>query len=119
MEHEQPYLLGYNPEAKLVGEYNDRAKALRAKLASTLATITVLLRAQTNDFLSNSESDRVKSVQQTNDGVSSQSRILTALKNLTRKIADGQDSLATEQSHLTAMGIENHQDLQSLKLINS
>jgi hypothetical protein len=50
-----------------------------------------------------------------NDRLSSQSRILTALKDSTHKIVNGQDSLATGQSHLTATAINQDRDLQTLK----
>jgi ubiquitin C len=96
-------------------KYKDEAKALRAKLAPNLTTITVLLMAQSVDSLSNTELDRVKLVQEMNDRVSSQSRILTALKDSTHRIANGQDSLATGQSHLTATAIKQDRDLQTLK----
>ena len=96
-------------------KYKDEAKALRARLAPNLATITVLLMTQTVDSLSDAEFNRVELVQQMNDRVSSQSRTLSALKDSTYRIANAQDNLVTGQSHLTATAVKQAQDLQTLK----
>ena len=96
-------------------KYKGEAKALRARLAPNLATITVLLMTQAVNSQSSTESNRMKLIQQMNDGVSSQFQILNMVKNQTHRIANVQDSLATGQSHLTASIIKQDQELQTLK----
>ncbi|KIW94125.1 uncharacterized protein Z519_05441 [Cladophialophora bantiana CBS 173.52] len=96
-------------------KYKDETRALRARLTPNLATITVLLMTQTVDTLSNAESDRFKLAQELKDKFSSQSCILTALRDSTCRIASGQDNLATQQSHVTTMATTQGQVLLSLE----
>jgi hypothetical protein len=87
-------------------KYKHEAEALRARLTPKITTITLLLMAITVDSLSKAESDRFKSEQQMNDGVSSPFRIPTTLKDPTYQIANAQVSFMSGQSHLTATAIK-------------
>jgi len=79
-----------------------------------LATITVLLMTQTFATLSNTKSDHDKLTKDLNQGSSSHSRILTALRDSTDRIAPAQQNLAVEQSRLTAVAANQNCQLRIL-----
>lgn len=96
-------------------KYKDEAKALRARLAPNLATITVLLMTQTVDSLSTAGSNSVRSVQQMNHSFYVNSRTLAALKNSTDRVEATQHILASGQSQFSATALKQDQNLQTLK----
>ena len=96
-------------------KYKEEVKSLRAKLAPNVATITVLLVTQTIDTLSNAESDRLRIARELNCKLSSQSKILTDLKQTTLGNTTAQARLEVEQSHMTAAATAQDQNLRTLK----
>lgn len=95
-------------------KYKDEAKALRARLAPNLATIRILLTTQIVDTLSIAKSDHDKLAKDLNHEISSQSRILTALRDSTNRIAKEQENLTAKQSYLPAAATTQDYHIQVL-----